>query len=253
MASLTALLYIFIFVYGIVIGSFLNVCIYRIPKKESIVTVSSHCMTCNHRLTWYDLFPLFSFLFLKGRCRYCGIKLSLQYPAVEFLNGILYIVVFAVNGMNVESGLYCLLVSALLVLSVIDYQTMEIPISVNAVILGIGILHMVFDLDHWMRYVIGFFAASLFLLLCLIVTRGRGIGGGDIKLMAVAGLCVGWDNILLALVFGCIIGSVIQCIVIAYTKKKTKFAMGPYLSVGIFVAMLWGGRFLEWYIGLSGV
>ncbi len=253
MASLTALLYIFIFVYGIVIGSFLNVCIYRIPKKESIVTVSSHCMTCNHRLTWYDLFPLFSFLFLKGRCRYCGIKLSLQYPAVEFLNGILYIIVFWVNGMNVESGLYCLLVSALLVLSVIDYQTMEIPVSVNAVILGIGILHMVLDMDHWMRYVIGFFAASLFLLLCLIVTRGRGIGGGDIKLMAVAGLCLGWDNILLALVFGCIIGSVIQCIVIAYTKKKTKFAMGPYLSVGIFVAMLWGGRFLEWYIGLSGV
>lgn len=253
MASLTALLYIFIFVYGIVIGSFLNVCIYRIPKKESIVTVSSHCMACNHRLTWYDLFPLFSFLFLKGRCRYCGIKLSLQYPAVEFLNGILYIVVFWVNGMNVESGLYCLLVSALLVLSVIDYQTMEIPISVNAVILGIGILHMVLDPEHWMRYVIGFFAASLFLFLCLIVTRGRGIGGGDIKLMAVAGLCLGWDNILLALVFGCIIGSVIQCIVIAYTKKKTKFAMGPYLSVGIFVAMLWGGRFWEWYIGLSGV
>lgn len=253
MASLTALLYIFIFVYGIVIGSFLNVCIYRIPKKESVVTVNSHCMSCNHRLAWYDLFPLFSFLFLKGKCRYCGTKLSLQYPVVEFLNGILYVIVFCVNGMNVESGLYCLLVSALLVLSMIDYQTMEIPISVNAVILGIGILHMVVDPGRLIHYIIGFFAASLFLLLCLIITRGRGIGGGDIKLMAVAGLCLGWENILLALVFGCIIGSVIQCIVIAVTKNKTKFAMGPYLSVGIFVAMLWGEPFLEWYIGLSGV
>lgn len=253
MASLTALLYILVFVYGIVIGSFLNVCIYRIPKKESIVTVSSHCMNCDHKLKWYDLFPLFSFLFLKGRCRYCGIKLSLQYPLVEFLNGALYVIVFLVNGMNIESVLYCFLVSALLVLSVIDYRTMEIPIVVNAVILGIGILHMIFDLDRWLHYVIGFFAASLFLLLCLILTRGKGIGGGDIKLMAVAGLCLGWGDILLALVFGCIIGSVIQCIVIAATKKKAKFAMGPYLSVGIFVAMLWGERFLDWYIGLSGV
>lgn len=250
MASLTALLYIFIFVYGIVIGSFLNVCIYRIPKKESVVTVNSHCMNCGHALAWYDLFPLFSFLFLKGKCRYCGIKLSLQYPAVEFLNGILYVIVFFVNGMNVESGLYCLLVSALLVLSVIDYRTMEIPLSVNVVILGIGIVHMIFNLDRFIDYIIGFFAASLFLLLCFIVTRGRGIGGGDIKLMAVAGVCLGWGNILLALVFGCIVGSVIQCIVIAVTKKKTKFAMGPYLSVGIFVAMLWGEQFLEWYIGL---
>lgn len=250
MASLTALLYIFIFVYGIVIGSFLNVCIYRIPKKESIVAVNSHCMNCGHGLAWYDLFPLFSFLFLKGKCRYCGMKLSLQYPIVEGLNGILYVIVFLVNGVSVESGLYCFLVSALLVLSVIDYRTMEIPLSVNAVILGIGVVHMIFDLDRFIDYIIGFFAASLFLLLCFIVTRGRGIGGGDIKLMAVAGACLGWGDILLALVFGCVIGSVIQCIVIAVTKKKTKFAMGPYLSVGIFVAMLWGEQFLEWYIGL---
>lgn len=253
MTSLTALLYIFVFLYGIVIGSFLNVCIYRIPKKESIVTVNSHCMNCNHRLAWYDLFPLFSFLFLKGRCRYCGTKLSLQYPLIEFMNGMLYVVIFAVNGMSLESVFWCFLTSALLVLSVIDYRTMEIPIGVNAVILAIGIVHMVFDRERFLHYIIGFFAASLFLLLCLIVTRGKGIGGGDIKLMAVAGLCVGWENILLALVFGCIIGSVIQCIVIAVTKNKTKFAMGPYLSVGIFVAMLWGERFLDWYIGLSGV
>ena len=87
-------------------------------------------------------------------------------------------------------------------------------------------------------------------LLCLIFTKGKGIGGGDIKLMAVAGLCLGWVNILLALAVGCVVGSVIQLIVIAVTKNKTKFAMGPYLSIGIFIAMLWGDSFLDWYMGL---
>lgn len=249
----TTLLYIFAFLYGIVIGSFLNVCIYRIPKKESIVTVGSHCMTCNHKLAWYDLFPLFSYLFLRGKCRYCGAKLAKQYPAVEFLNGALYVVVFAVHGLSLESVLYCFLTSALLVLSVIDYRTLEIPIKINFVILMIGILHVVIDLQNVIHYVIGFFSVSLFLLFCLILTRGRGIGGGDIKLMAVAGLCLGWQNIVLALVIGCVVGSVIQCIIIAVTKNKTKFAMGPYLSFGIFVAMLWGDTFMNWYIGLAGV
>lgn len=244
------LLYIITFLYGIVIGSFLNVCIYRIPKKESIVTVGSHCMTCNHRLAWYDLFPLFSYLALKGKCRYCGAKLAKQYPIVEFTNGVLYIIIFAVHGFNIESVLYCCLASSLLVLSVIDYRTLEIPLKINVVILCIGILHLVVDYEKFIHYVIGFFSVSLFLLFCLILTRGRGIGGGDIKLMAVAGLCLGWQNIVLALVIGCVVGSLIQCVIIAVTKKKNRFAMGPYLSVGIFIAMLWGDRFIDWYIGL---
>lgn len=248
----TILLWMLVFLYGIVIGSFLNVCIYRIPKNESIVTVGSHCMSCNHDLAWYDLFPLFSFLFLKGKCRYCGVKLSRQYPTVEFLNGILYVIVIGVKGINAESVLYCFLVSALLVLSVIDLRIMEIPISINAFILCVGIVHAIVDYKNVVHYIIGFFAASLFLLLCLILTRGKGIGGGDIKLMAVAGLCVGWQNIMFALVVGCIVGSIVQCIIIAVTKNKSKFAMGPYLSVGIFVAMLWGACFFEWYIGLLG-
>lgn len=250
MTPTTALLYIFAFLYGIVIGSFLNVCIYRIPKKESIVTVGSHCMNCGHKLAWYDLFPLFSFLFLKGKCRYCGTKLAKQYPVVEAANGVLYLVVFAVHGWNMESVLYCFLTSALLTLSVIDYRTLEIPVGINLFILAVGAVHIIVDFSNWGHYVIGFFSASLFLLFCLILTRGRGIGGGDIKLMAAAGLCLGWQNILFALIIGCVIGSVIQCIIIAVTKNKTKFAMGPYLSVGIFTAALWGDAFIDWYIGL---
>ena len=169
----TFIIYIFVFLYGIVIGSFLNVCIYRIPKKESIVTVGSHCMKCGHQLKWYDLFPLFSFLFLKGKCRYCGTKLSVQYPVIEFTNGLLYIILFAINGINVESVLYCFFVSALLVISVIDFRTMEIPVGINAFILCLGVVHTIYDYENWVHYVIGFFTASLFLLLCLIITRGK--------------------------------------------------------------------------------
>ena len=152
---------------------------------------------------------MFSFLFLKGECRYCGTKLSFQYPLVEFTNGILYVILFAVHGINFESLIYCFFVSALLTLSVIDFRTMELPLGFRAFILCLGVAHAVYDYDNWVHYVIGFFAASLFLLLCLLLTRGKGIGGGDIKLMAVAGLMLGWQNMMMALVVGCVIGSVL--------------------------------------------
>ena len=124
-------IYIVVFLYGIVIGSFLNVCIYRIPKGEDIVKTNSHCMVCGKQLKWYDLFPVISFLMLRGRCRYCGTKLSWQYPLIESLNGILYCLVIAVKGVNINSMIYCLFVSALLTLSIIDFRTFEIPIGIN--------------------------------------------------------------------------------------------------------------------------
>ena len=127
----TILLYIIVFLYGIVIGSFLNVCIYRIPEKQNIVKVRSHCMSCGYQLRWYDLIPLFSYICLGGRCRKCRAKLSVQYPLIEALNGSLYVVIVYVNGVSVESLLYCLLTSALITLSMIDVRTYEIPFGIN--------------------------------------------------------------------------------------------------------------------------
>ena len=133
----TILLYIIVFLYGIVIGSFLNVCIYRIPKKENIAKVRSHCMSCGYRLKWYDLVPLFSYLFLGGKCRKCKEKISIQYPVIEALNGVLYLFVFAEYGLSIETLLYCLLFSALITLSVIDFRTYEIPLGINLFILAL--------------------------------------------------------------------------------------------------------------------
>ena len=137
----TILLYTIIFLYGIIIGSFLNVVIYRLPLKENIVTTRSHCMSCGYQLRWYDLVPLFSWLLLGGKCRKCKAKISIQYPIIEALNGILYIFVFMKFGVSVDSLLYCLLFSALLALSVIDFRTYEIPVGINVFILGLGKKH----------------------------------------------------------------------------------------------------------------
>ena len=246
----TTLLYGMIFLYGIVIGSFLNVCIYRIPKKENIATERSHCMSCGTQLKWYDLVPLFSWLFLRGKCRYCGTKISMQYPLVEFINGVGYVWIFYVNGFNFVSILYALCVSALLALSVIDWRTFEIPVVFNIFILVLGIIRVVLDFDNVWTYVIGMVAVSGFLFIVLIVTGGRGIGGGDIKLMAAAGLLLGWKEILAGFVLGCVAGSIIHIFLMIFFKKDRTLAFGPYLSLGIFMAMLYGEQVIDWYIGL---
>lgn len=248
--QLAVVFYVITFLYGIIIGSFLNVCIYRLPKHENIVTTRSHCMSCGYQLKWYDLVPLFSWIFLRGKCRKCKAAISPQYPLIEALNGILYVWIMATYGLCVESVLYCLLASALIVLAVIDDRTYEIPIGINIFIGILGILRLATDISNWQGYVIGFFAVSLPLYILYQVTKGRAIGGGDIKLMAVAGLLLGWKCILLAFILGCIIGSVCHVVRMKVSDAEHMLAMGPYLAVGIFMAALYGTDFINWYLSL---
>ena len=243
------ILFLPIFLYGIVIGSFLNVCIYRIPLGESIAKERSHCMTCGYQLRWFDLVPLFSWLALRGKCRKCKTPISPQYPIIEAVNGVLYVLIFAVNGMNLVSILYCLMASALLALSVIDFRTYEIPFGFNVFIGVLGLVRIFTDMDNWSEYVIGFFAVSVLLEIILIASKGRAIGGGDVKLMAAAGLLVGWKLIILAFFIGCILGSVIHIIRMKVSHAEHVLAMGPYLSAGVLISALWGTQFINWYFG----
>ena len=243
------ILYLPIFLYGIVIGSFLNVCIYRIPLGESIAKERSHCMTCGYQLRWYDLVPLFSWLALRGKCRKCKTPISPQYPIIEGINGVLYVLIFAVNGFNLVSGLYCLMASALLALSVIDFRTYEIPFGFNVFIGVLGLIRVISDMGNWSEYALGFVAVSVVLALLLIISKGRAIGGGDVKLMAAAGLLVGWKLIILAFFIGCILGSVIHIIRMKVSQAQHVLAMGPYLSAGILISALWGTQFINWYFG----
>ena len=254
------LVYNIIFIYGIIIGSFLNVCIYRIPEKTGIVKGRSHCMNCNNSIKWYDLIPLFSYILLLGRCRKCKTRISIQYPIIEALNGLFYLLVFYLYGFDslrdiFLSSVYCLVISALIVLSMIDLKTNIIPIGINIFIFVMGLVIVLIqyfcfgkNTDIVLEHVIGMFVVSLFLLLIFLASHGRGIGGGDIKLMAVAGLVLGWELILLAFMIGCILASVIHLICMRFNNSNRVLAFGPYLSAGIAIALLYGNEIIDWYI-----
>ena len=245
--------YIIIFIFGITIGSFLNVCIYRIPLGESIVTAPSHCMTGGRKLKWYDMVPVFSWLVLGGKCRNCKSKISVQYPIIEGVNGILYVMICAVNGLEWSSVIYCFMASALLVLSIIDWRTYEIPFGINVFLFVLGIAMTILDRGNLVEHLIGMICVSVLLGILYLLTGGRAIGGGDIKLMFACGLILGWKLILLAFFLGCIIGSVVHIIRMSVKKAGRMLAMGPYLSAGILLAALWGNAWINWYLSLLGL
>ena len=211
-------------------------------------------MTCGEKIQWYDLIPLVSYIILGGKCRHCKAKISPQYPIIEATNGIAYVIIFIVNGFNPLSILMCFAFSIFLVISVIDWRTFEIPFSLNVAIGVLAVIRIILDHKNLLDYLIGFCIISGFMLICLYIGRAiKGIdafGGGDIKLMAAAGLLLGWKLIILAFVMGCIAGSVVHLFRMKVCGAGRMLALGPYLSVGIFIAALWGNGMIDWYLGL---
>ena len=166
---------------------------------------------------------------------------------------LLWAAVFAVKGWCAQAILLGLATSALLSLSLIDWKTYEIPFAYNVFIFVLGIFTLVFDLTHWYEYVIGFFAISLPLLGLFYLSKGRAIGGGDVKLMAACGMLLGWKLTLLGFVLGCIIGSVVHILRMKISGEKHVLAMGPYLSVGVFISALFGNAAITWYLSMLGL
>lgn len=243
-------LFIMVFLLGITIGSFLNVCIYRIPNKEDIAVERSHCMHCGHVLQWYELIPLFSFLIQGGKCRSCKRKISWQYPIVELTNAVLWILILVFNGLQWNTILYCLASSCLIVIFVIDERTKEIPFGCNVFLAILGVVQLAIDYRNWYVYVIGFFAVSVFFWLIVLISKGAAMGGGDVKLMAACGLLLGWKEILFAMAVGCVVGSVIHLIRMRISKKGNELAFGPYLSIGIYLMFLFGDELSNWYFAM---
>lgn len=238
---------------GLCVGSFCNVLIFRLPKGEEFVKMPSHCMACGHRLRWYELVPVVSWLAQGGKCRACGAPVSAQYPIVEALNGgawLLAAVLF--QGEPLRAVLYSLLFSLLTVVAVIDWRTFEIPNGVNLAILLLGIVQLAADFRNWPLYLIGMCSVSLLFLLLWFLTGGNGLGMGDVKLMAAAGLLLGWPRILLAMILGSVSGAVIHSVRMKRGAGR-KLAFGPYLSAGIWVAALFGERLIASYLGLFGL
>lgn len=246
--------YALICVLGLVIGSFLNVCIYRIPMEKSIAFPPSHCTKCNHNLNPLDLIPVISYMFLKGKCRYCSEKISIRYPLIEGLNGILYLIVYLKFGLTLITIKYCILVSILIVIGMIDYDTQFVFTSTT--IFG-GIVGVLFIIIQYILYKNGF--ADLILggligaiVIGLIVFLTRGMGEGDIEIAAVCGLFLGIKGILLGLFLAIIIGGIIGIIILLLKLKnaKEKIAFGPFIAVGSLISMLFGAQILKFYWGL---
>lgn len=246
-------IFILLFLLGLCVGSFCNVLIYRIPKGEEFVKTASHCMTCGHNLSWFELIPLVSWLVQGGKCRSCGTKLSVQYPIVETLNGGMWLITgILFRGDWLTVGLYCILFSMLMVLSVIDWRTFTIPNGINLVILILGIIRLVTDLGRWPLYLIGLVSVSGVFLLLHILTRGQGLGMGDVKLVGAAGLLLGWPKMILAVLVGSLSGAIIHSVRMKGGADH-KLAFGPYLAAGIWLAALVGGPLIRAYLSLFGL
>lgn len=248
---------LFIFIYGLFIGSFLNVLIYRIPKGENIAFPSSHCPRCSKKLKWYDNIPLISYILLRGSCRYCDEKISLQYPLIEFLNGILYFVLYGYFGLSMDFIFYALIASVLIAIGVIDLKDMIIPDSLVISILVLSIVHKALNYFIYgikaniLDSIIGLLIAGGLFLLILIISKG-GMGGGDITLIGVLGFVLGIPMILLNILLSFILGAMISLFLLA-TRLKTKkdpIPFGPFIICAFFIVLLYGNNIIYWYFNL---
>ncbi len=253
MQTVEIMLYLYVFILGVVVGSFCNVCILRIPLGEDFVKTPSHCTNCGKRLCFWELVPIFSYLALRGKCSKCKNKISPQYILIEISNGLLWLAVFFFYGFTLDTLLGCLLVSTLLVLSVIDARTTEIPIQTTIFIGVLGVLRTALHFDNFELHMFGFIAITLVLFIMYFFSNGKAIGGGDVKLMAGCGLFLGLAQVVFAFVFACLVGSVVHIVRMKFFNAGRVLAMGPYLAFGVFISFLFGEQIIQWYFGLLGL
>ncbi len=237
------------FLYGIVFGSFFNVVGLRVPKKESIVSPPSHCTTCDRKLGVLDLVPVFSYIFLKGKCRGCGSKISFVYPFMEFVTGILFALSFYMLGFSGELVVALLFMSLLVIITVSDIAYMLIPDKVLLPFaVGLLVVRLFIPLEPWWNSLLGALVGFGILYLIAVVSKG-GMGGGDIKLFFVIGLVLGMGNTLLTLFLAAIIGLIVGVILLKRTGRgrKTPIPFGPSIAVAAVIAYFWGADFVAWY------
>ena len=244
-----------IFTLGLLIGSFLNVCIYRIPREESIAYPPSHCTKCETHLKPWDLIPVLSYISSLGRCRYCGESISPQYPFIELLNGMAYVLLFTVYGYTIDFMAYIILTSILILISGIDFKTQILPDGLVLTIFILGIIHklslmLIYNIPFGIiNSTLGLLIGGGFLLLVAIISRG-GMGGGDIKLLGVLGFWLGVRYTLLTMFLSFILGGVISAGLMLFKVKRKGEAIpfGPFIALGAYISIVYGGDIITWYL-----
>ncbi len=249
------LMYVLIFIVGLCIGSFLNVCIYRIPREEGIVLPPSHCTNCNNRLIWKDLIPIASYLFLKGQCRYCKEKISSRYAIMELITGISYVLVFIKYGFSLYSLKYLILISLLIVISLIDIDTMNIyfkttvfGVLCGVIILAIEGINSGYGVYNYLYYFLGGIIPAIIITLIILITRG--MGWGDVEIFFICGLFLGVKLSIVMMFLSFVIGAIISLFLLC-TKRKTRkdpIPFGPFIALGAFFAILMGDAIINIYM-----
>lgn len=258
--------YVLTFILGLLIGSFLNVCIYRIPKGESIVMPSSHCTGCGTGLKPLDLVPVFSYLFLRGKCRHCGAKISIRYPLIELLTAVVYISLFHKYGPNVDFIAAAYLMSILIAVFFIDLEHYIIPDGlVIAGLIG-GVPLIIYNLFYsvsiyndrdWWNPVLGAVTSSGFLLAVALIgfviyKSEEALGMGDVKIFVAIGIFLGWKMAIFALFTSVVISGITSVIlmILKIKGRKDTIPLGPFIVIGTYITFMWGwDLFNLWYSG----
>jgi leader peptidase (prepilin peptidase)/N-methyltransferase len=241
---------------GASIGSFLNVCIYRLPRRESLVWPASHCTSCGRTLAWYENVPIVGWLALRGRCRTCGERISIVYPIVELVTALIFVCGYLIYGWTPLLAVRLLFACAMIVLFVIDLQHQILPnvITLPGIVVGF-ILSFVLP-PGWLTSLLGILIGGgvLFAIMeAYARARGfEGLGMGDVKMLAMIGAFLGWPLMLLTLVLASFAGSVIGVGLMATQRggMKTALPFGTFLAVGALVAAVAGDAILAWYLSL---
>ncbi len=262
---------IYIFLIGLVSGSFLNCVIHRLYTKESFLKGRSYCPKCKHLLEWYDLIPVLSYLVLLGKCRYCKKRISLQYPIIEITTALLFLLVFnfqfpAFNKFSIFDfqkivyTLYLLITSCfLIIIFVYDLKHYLIPDKIVLPAIFVSLIYnlLVFligdiNLKDFLGFIYAGLFSALFFFLIFFFSQGKWMGFGDVKLALFLGLFLGWPKILVALFMAFFFGGIIGVGLIVFKKKtfKSEIPFGPFLISGTMLALFWGQNLIAWYLGL---
>lgn len=249
--------YLIVFLFGAVIGSFLNVCIYRLPREESVAWPGSHCPTCRQSIAAYDNIPVVSYLGLRGECRACHAPISIQYPLVEVLNAIAYVGVFWMFGFTAVACVYAAFISVLIVVTGTDLSHTMIPdaVTLPGIVVGLFCAALILPISLAESLTGVLVGGGLLWFLAWIspyVFGKEGMGGGDVKLMAMVGAFIGWQPALLAIMIGSLLGSLVGggLMMTGALRRGQYIPFGPFLAMGSLLALLFHQPLFEWYWSL---
>ena len=249
------MLYISIFCVGICIGSFLNVCIYRIPAQKSIIYPGSACPFCKTPIRFYDNIPIFSYLIIRGRCRHCKASIAIRYPLIELLGGLIALCIVLKFGLSLSALSYFVFAMALLVITFIDIDHQIIPNEISLPGIPLGFIFSFFiptitPIESLVGIIAGGGGLWGVATIYLMLTRREGMGFGDVKLLAMMGAFIGWKGVLVTIFAASAIGTIVGIAAMLKSRKDMKMAIpfGPFLSIGAMIYLFFGERIINWYI-----